>query len=75
MIWCQIDAKSCGIFISSPVAKVGKATEFDSVIVRSNRTRTVYRRCVMASARLKGDKWYYRIALTIGDGTHKYIER
>ena len=44
MIWCQIDAKSCGIFISSPVAKVGKATEFDSVIVRSNRTRTVYRR-------------------------------
>ena len=75
MIWCQIDAKSCGIFISSPVAKVGKATEFDSVIVRSNRTRTVYRRCVMASARLKGDKWYYRITLTIGDGTHKYIER
>lgn len=29
----------------------------------------------MASARLKGDKWYFRITLTIGDGSHKYIER
>ena len=44
MIWCQDNTELCGIFISSPVAKVGKATEFDSVIVRSNRTRTVYRR-------------------------------
>ena len=33
-----------GFLFLSPVAKVGKATEFDSVIVRSNRTRTVYRR-------------------------------
>lgn len=29
----------------------------------------------MASARKKNGKWYYRITLTIGDGSHKYIER
>lgn len=29
----------------------------------------------MASARLKSGKWYYRITLTVGDGSHKYIER
>lgn len=29
----------------------------------------------MATAREKNGKWYYRITLTVGDGTHKYIER
>lgn len=71
MIWCLRDTRSCGIFISSPVAKVGKATEFDSVIVRSNRTRAVQ----SFKAKQKGDKWYFRITLTVGDGSHKYIER
>ena len=29
----------------------------------------------MASVRQKNGKWYYRITLTVGDGSHKYIER
>lgn len=29
----------------------------------------------MASARKKNGKWYYRITITNGNGTHKYIER
>lgn len=29
----------------------------------------------MASTRQKNGKWYYRITLTKGDGSHKYIER
>lgn len=29
----------------------------------------------MASARQKSGKWYYRITVTNGDGSHKYIER
>lgn len=29
----------------------------------------------MATARERNGKWYYRITLTVGDGSHKYIER
>ena len=29
----------------------------------------------MASARQRNGKWYYRITVTVGDGSHKYIER
>ena len=60
MIWYQDGTESCGIYISSPVAKVGKATEFDSVIVRSNRTRTVYKRLGI-QYKIHGLSFFYMI--------------